>query len=91
MVGAVAPAIAPTSPVTAEDIPDPIEPTAGEAHLLELIDGLPLNDIEQALDNFPIPYVVVASAIPVTPAKATRHCTRKSPRRCAAKVSGKAR
>lgn len=40
----------------------PIDPSAGEANLLGLIDSLPLNDIQSALDHFPIPYVVIASA-----------------------------
>jgi hypothetical protein len=47
---------------SADEIPNPIDPSSGEANLLEIIDGLPLNEIESALDHFPIPYVVVASA-----------------------------
>ena len=39
---------------------DPIDPSPGEANLLRIIDGLPLNDIQNALDHFPIPYVVWA-------------------------------
>ena len=50
------------APGTAADIPDPIDPSNGEQNLLDLIEGLPLNEIETALDHFPIPYVVVASA-----------------------------
>ncbi|MEN8235792.1 MAG: hypothetical protein ABFR89_12825, partial [Actinomycetota bacterium] len=42
--------------------PNPIDPSSGELNLLDIIDGLPLNEIETALDHFPIPYVVVASA-----------------------------
>lgn len=38
----------------------PINPSQGEANLLEIVDNLPLNDIQNALDNFPIPYVVIA-------------------------------
>ena len=39
---------------------DPIDPSFGEANLLEIIDNIPLNDIQNALDHFPIPYVVWA-------------------------------
>lgn len=44
------------------DVPLPIDPDSGEANLLDLINSLPLNDVQQALDNFPVPYVVVATA-----------------------------
>ena len=40
--------------------PFPIDPNSGEANLLELIENIPLNDIQTALDHFPIPYVVIA-------------------------------
>jgi hypothetical protein len=42
--------------------PDPIDPTRGEQILLDLINSLPLSDINVALDHFPVPFVVVASA-----------------------------
>lgn len=42
--------------------PNPIDPNTGEWSLLDLINSLPINEIESALDNFPVPYVVVASA-----------------------------
>lgn len=42
--------------------PDPIDPTKGEAALLRIINSLPLNAIQRAKDNFPVPYVVIASA-----------------------------
>ncbi len=42
--------------------PNPIDPSKGELNLLNIIDSLPLNEIESALDHFPIPYVVVVSA-----------------------------
>lgn len=45
-----------------DDPPAPINPSRGEAELLEIINKLPLNDIDKALDRFPVPYVVVASA-----------------------------
>ncbi len=44
------------------DVPLPIDPDSGEANLLDLINAIPLNDVQQALDNFPVPYVVVATA-----------------------------
>jgi len=47
--------------------PNPIVPNKGEQVLLDLIKGLPLNDIRSALDHFPVPYVVVASANGATP------------------------
>lgn len=47
---------------SADDVPDPIDPDSGEANLLDLINSLPLNDVQQALDHFPVPYVVVATA-----------------------------
>ena len=43
-------------------IVNPIDPGSGEANLLDIIDALPLNDITSALNSFPVPYVVVASA-----------------------------
>ncbi|MGH2711247.1 MAG: hypothetical protein ACRDH9_08610 [Actinomycetota bacterium] len=42
--------------------PEPIDPGPGEERLLEIINEIPLNEIDKALDNFPVPYVVVASA-----------------------------
>lgn len=42
--------------------PDPIDPTTGEAALLKVINSIPLNAIENAKDQFPVPYVVIASA-----------------------------
>src|SRR5262245_37562077 len=47
---------------SAELPPNPIFPSKGEQVLLDLIKGLPLNDIKSALDHFPVPYVLVASA-----------------------------
>lgn len=47
---------------SADHVPDPIDPDSGEANLLGLINSLPLNSVQQALDNFPVPYVVVATA-----------------------------
>ena len=38
----------------------PIDPDSGEANLLDIIESIPLNDIQTALDNYPIPYVVIA-------------------------------
>ncbi|MEO6045790.1 MAG: hypothetical protein ABIQ47_17970, partial [Tepidiformaceae bacterium] len=42
--------------------PSPIDPTSGQQNLLDLIKGLPINDVQSALDHFPVPYVVCASA-----------------------------
>lgn len=47
---------------SADHVPDPIDPDSGEANLLDLINSIPLNTVQQALDNFPVPYVVVATA-----------------------------
>lgn len=44
------------------EVPLPIDPDSGELNLLELINDIPLNEVQQALDNFPVPYVVVATA-----------------------------
>lgn len=46
----------------AQTSPLPIDPDTGEQNLLDLINSLPLNDIQNALDRFPVPYVVVAQA-----------------------------
>src|SRR5688500_17249583 len=51
----------------AGDIPSPIDPSTGEAALLEVVNAIPINEIDKALDNFPVPYVVVASAGGATP------------------------
>ncbi|HEY4668686.1 MAG TPA: hypothetical protein VIH05_02825, partial [Tepidiformaceae bacterium] len=40
----------------------PIDPDSGELSLLNLVNSLPINDIESALGEFPVPYIVVASA-----------------------------
>lgn len=40
--------------------PDPIDPNTGEQNLIDLISSLPVNDIEPALDHFPLPYVIHA-------------------------------
>src|SRR5215470_1980044 len=48
--------------VSAELPPNPIVPNQGEQVLLDLIKNLPLNNIRAALDHFPVPYVLVASA-----------------------------
>ena len=44
------------------DTPEPIDPTSGQQNLLDLIKSLPINDVQSALDHFPVPYVVCASA-----------------------------
>jgi hypothetical protein len=49
-----------TSPGSAQEPPNPIEPDNGELSLLDVVNSLPLNDIDQALDMYPVPYVVVA-------------------------------
>jgi hypothetical protein len=59
-------------PGAVAEIPNPIDPSSGEQNLLDIIDGLPLNEIEAALDNFPIPYVVVASANGAAPTIETK-------------------
>lgn len=47
----------------APEIPEgPIDPNNGEQTLLDLVWGIPINDIQNALNNFPVPYIVVASA-----------------------------
>ena len=51
----------------AADPPSPIDPTSGQQNLLDLIESLPINNIQSALDNFPVPYVVCASAGTATP------------------------
>jgi hypothetical protein len=48
------------SPGQAQEPPNPIDPDNGEQSLLGVVNSLPLNDIDQALDNYPVPYVVVA-------------------------------
>ena len=42
--------------------PGPIDPNTGELSLLDLVNSLPINDVQQALDRFPVPYIVIASA-----------------------------
>ena len=42
------------------DPPDPIVPSVGEAALLDVVNDLPIQEIFNALDKFPVPYVVVA-------------------------------
>jgi len=42
--------------------PNPIVPTKGEQNLMDVVQKFPLKDIQTALDNFPVPYVVVAQA-----------------------------
>ena len=42
--------------------PSPIDPTSGQQNLLDLVKSLPINGIQSALDHFPVPYVVCASA-----------------------------
>ncbi|MGH9172739.1 MAG: hypothetical protein ACRD1H_00210, partial [Vicinamibacterales bacterium] len=49
-------------PASGQTPPGPIDPDNGEQNLLDIINALPLNDIDNALDNFPVPYVVVAQA-----------------------------
>ena len=50
-------------PPTAQTPPlGPIDPDNGEQTLLDLIEALPINDVQTALNNFPVPYVVCASA-----------------------------
>ncbi|CAN5550658.1 hypothetical protein BH23CHL2_BH23CHL2_01020 [soil metagenome] len=49
-------------PAVGETPPAPIDPNNGEQKLLDIINAMPLNDIDQALDHFPVPYVVVAQA-----------------------------
>lgn len=44
------------------DVPSPIDPTSGQQNLLDLVKSLPINNIQSALDNYPVPYVVCASA-----------------------------
>jgi len=43
-------------------VPDPISPNQGEATLLRVVNDKALRELETALDNFPVPYVVIASA-----------------------------
>lgn len=49
-----------TSPTKADEPPNPIDPSNGEQSLLGVVNSLPLNDIDNALDMYPVPYVVVA-------------------------------
>jgi hypothetical protein len=42
--------------------PDPIVPAGGDLTLLNAINAIPLNDVQTALDHFPVPYVVYAQA-----------------------------
>ncbi|HEX9598430.1 MAG TPA: hypothetical protein VF963_03565 [Gaiellaceae bacterium] len=42
--------------------PNPIVPTKGEQNLMDVVQKFQLKDIQTALDNFPVPYVVVAQA-----------------------------
>jgi hypothetical protein len=42
--------------------PDPIVPVGGDLTLLNAINAIPLNDVQTALDHFPVPYVVYAQA-----------------------------
>jgi hypothetical protein len=42
--------------------PDPIVPEHGEVTLLDNINSIPLNEIQTALDHYPVPYVVVCQA-----------------------------
>jgi len=46
---------------------------SGESNLLNLINDIPINDIESALDNFPVRYVVITSADGVSPTIATKN------------------
>ena len=50
------------SPIDPIDLPDPIDPNNGQQNLLDIINSVPLNDIQNALDNFPVPYVLFAQA-----------------------------
>lgn len=52
---------------------DPIDPGIGEANLLQLVDDLPINDIQEALDNYPIPYVVWAQKAGLDPVILNNH------------------
>src|SRR5215208_666934 len=47
--------------------PYPIIPDNGETELLQLVNALPINDIKNALDNYPVPFVVVCSAAGAQP------------------------
>ncbi|MCA9864817.1 MAG: hypothetical protein KC432_17400, partial [Thermomicrobiales bacterium] len=49
-------------PAEAQIPPNPIDPNNGEQSLLDVVNSLPVNDIQHALDNFPVPYVVYATA-----------------------------
>lgn len=51
-----------TQPSRAEIPPDPIDPNNGEQSLIDLVNSLPINDIQNALNNFPVPFVVIAQA-----------------------------
>ena len=46
---------------------EPINPTSGQQNLLDLVQRLAIKDIQSALDHFPVPYVVCASAGGATP------------------------
>jgi hypothetical protein len=52
---------------SADTPPLPIDPTSGQQNLLDLIESLPINDVQSALDHFPVPYVVCARAGTATP------------------------
>ncbi len=52
-----APAASPAGP-----LPSPIVPTKGEQNLLDVINRLSAKGVRTALDNFPVPFVVVAQA-----------------------------
>ena len=63
MFAAAALAVSLAAPAAAQAPPlGPIDPDNAEQTLLDLIEALPINDVQAALNNFPVPYVVCASA-----------------------------
>src|SRR6266542_2220052 len=47
--------------------PDPIFPDNGELTLLNAINAIPLQDVENALDHFPVPFVAYCAAAGAAP------------------------
>lgn len=59
---AIAAMLVPARESKAEVPPAPIDPNNAEQTLLNLVNSLPINNVQNALDHFPVPYVACATA-----------------------------